>query len=100
MKKTAFLINTARGAIVRSGDLYEALMKGELAGAALDVYEQEPPQDNPLLHLDKVVTTSHIGAFTWESMETMGRMAARNVIDVLEGRRPEFAVNPQVLTLS
>jgi len=98
MKKTAYLINTARGGLMRGEDLYDALVHGELAGAALDVYETEPPIDNPLLTLDNVVTTSHIGALTWESMQNMGRMAAKNVIDVLHGRRPAHAVNPEVFT--
>jgi phosphoglycerate dehydrogenase-like enzyme len=73
------------------------LVKKELAVAALDVFEDEPPVGNPLLTLDNVVTTSHIGAFTWESMENMGSLAAQNVIDALQGRRPAFAVNPEVL---
>lgn len=98
MKKTAYLVNIARGGVVRSADLYDALVKKELAGAALDVFEEEPPIGNPLLTLDNVVTTSHIGAFTWESMENMGSIAAQNVIDVLQGRRPAFAVNPEVFT--
>ena len=93
MKPTAYLVNIARGGVVRSADLYDALQKKELAGAALDVFEDEPPVGNPLLTLDNVVTTSHIGAFTWESMENMGSIAAQNVIDVLQGRRPAFPVN-------
>jgi len=97
MKRTAYLVNIARGGVVRSADLYDALVKKELAGAALDVFEEEPPIGNPLLTLDNVVTTSHIGAFTWESMENMGSIAAQNVIDVLRGNRPTFPVNPQVV---
>jgi D-3-phosphoglycerate dehydrogenase len=96
MKRTSYLVNIARGGVVRSSDLYDALQKKELAGAAVDVFEKEPPIGNPLLTLDNVVTTSHIGAFTWESMENMGTTAAQNVIDVLQGRRPAFAVNPEV----
>jgi D-3-phosphoglycerate dehydrogenase len=96
MKRTAYLVNIARGGVVRSADLYDALQNGELAGAALDVFEEEPPIGNPLLTIDNVVTTSHIGAFTWESMENMGNIAAQNVIDVLQGRRAMFAVNPDV----
>lgn len=96
MKKNAYLVNVARGGVVSSSDLYDALTKGELAGAALDVFEEEPPVGNPLLTLDNVVTTSHIGAFTHESMERMGTTAARNIIAVLKGKRPGFVVNPQV----
>ncbi len=97
MKRTAYLVNIARGGVVRSSDLFDALQRKELAGAAVDVFEEEPPIANPLLTLDNVVTTSHIGAFTWESMENMGSMAAQNVIDVLQGRRPAFPVNSAVL---
>ena len=96
MKRTAYLVNIARGGVVRSSDLYDALLKKELAGAAVDVFEEEPPIGNPLLTLDNVVTTSHIGAFTWESMENMGSIAAQNIIDVVQGRRPAFPVNPEV----
>ncbi len=97
MKRSAYLVNIARGGVVSSADLYDALVKQELAGAALDVFEQEPPVGNPLLMLENVVTTSHIGAFTTESMENMGQTAAQGVIDVLAGRRPAFPVNPEVL---
>jgi D-3-phosphoglycerate dehydrogenase len=97
MKKTAYLVNIARGGIVRSVDLYDALVKGELAGAAVDVFEDEPPIGNPLLSLDNVVTTPHIGAFTWEALTNMGNIAAQNVIDVLRDRMPAYPVNPEVL---
>jgi D-3-phosphoglycerate dehydrogenase len=97
MKETAYLVNIARGGVVRSDDLYDALQHRELAGAALDVFEREPPHGNPLLALDNVVTTSHIGAFTWDSMRQMGTTAAQNILDVLQGRRPAFPVNPEVL---
>jgi len=96
MKRTAYLVNIARGGVVRSSDLFDALQRKELAGAAVDVFEEEPPIANPLLTLDNVVTTSHIGAFTWESMENMGTIAAQNLIDVVQGRRPAFPVNPEV----
>ncbi|MGD0015572.1 MAG: phosphoglycerate dehydrogenase [Bryobacteraceae bacterium] len=96
MKRTAYLVNVARGGVVSSADVYDALVKKELAGAALDVFEQEPPVGNPLLTLDNIVTTSHIGAFTTESMENMGQTAAQSVIDVLAGRWPAFPVNPEV----
>lgn len=98
MKRTAYLVNIARGGIVRSADLYEALVANELAGAAVDVFEEEPPIGDRLLRLDNVVATPHIGAFTWEALKAMGNMAAQNIIDVIQGRAPTFAVNPEVLS--
>jgi phosphoglycerate dehydrogenase-like enzyme len=77
-------------------DLYDALIKEELAGAALDVFDHEPPIGDPLLTLDNVVTTPHIGAFTKEAINNQCRQAVLNVIDVLHGRRPAFTVNPEV----
>lgn len=96
MKKSAYLVNVARGGIVNSMDLYDALIKEELAGAALDVFDHEPPIGNPLLTLDNVVTTPHIGAFTKEAINNQCRQAVLNAIDILHGRRPAFTVNPEV----
>ena len=93
MKPTAILINTARGGIIDEEVLYLVLKEGRLAGAALDVYEQEPPDDSPLRSLDNVVMTSHMGAHTREAIGAMGRLAVENLIAGLAGRRPEFTVN-------
>lgn len=94
MKPTAYLINIARGGVVKSNDLYLHLKEGKIAGAALDVLEEEPPKMNdPLLTLDNVIITSHIGAFTVESMNNMGRISARNIISVLKGQHPLYSVN-------
>ncbi|NLW56644.1 MAG: phosphoglycerate dehydrogenase [Firmicutes bacterium] len=90
MKETAILINTARGGIVDEKALLRALEEKEIAGAGLDVYEQEPPTDSPLRSLDNVVLTSHIGAHTFEAIARMGRMAVENVVAGLSGRRPPF----------
>ena len=93
MKKTAILINTARGGIVDEKALIQALEKKAIAGAGLDVYEQEPPTDSPLRTLDNVVLTSHIGAHTFEAISRMGRMAAENVVAGLSGQRPPYLLN-------
>jgi D-3-phosphoglycerate dehydrogenase len=95
MKKTAHLINTSRGKVVDEQALQKALQEGWIAGAATDVYSTEPPVDSSLLLLEALVTTMHMGAHTQESLAQMGRVAAQNVLDALEGRRPEFLVNPE-----
>ncbi len=97
MRPSAFLVNTARGGIVDEGALYEALREGRIAGAALDVFAEEPPDpDNPLLSLDNVVLSPHCAALTLECAQRVAMGAARAVMDVLEGRRPEGVVNPEV----
>jgi D-3-phosphoglycerate dehydrogenase len=96
MKREAFLINVARGGIVNEKDLYESLLAGEIAGAALDVFEEEPPRDSPLLKLDNVVVTPHIGAYTREVLREMSLRAARNVVEVMRGKRVKHVVNPEV----
>jgi D-3-phosphoglycerate dehydrogenase len=96
MKKTAHLINTSRGKIVDERALQKALEEGWIAGAATDVYSTEPPDGSPLLLLEELVTTMHMGAHTQEALAEMGRVAAQNVLDALEGRRPAFLVNPEV----
>ena len=64
MKENAFIVNCARGGIINEDDLYDALSQGKIGGAGLDVFEKEPPEDNPLLTLDNLVATPHIGAAT------------------------------------
>jgi D-3-phosphoglycerate dehydrogenase len=92
MKPAAYLINTARGALVDETALYSALTNGVIAGAALDVYVDEPPTGSPLLELDNVVLCAHIGAHTREAIERMGVMAAENVVRVLGGGEPHYRV--------
>lgn len=92
MRSSAYLINTSRGALVDERALYAALVKKQIAGAALDVYDVEPPIDNPLLQLENVVVTPHIGAHTQESIERVGVMAAENVLMVLRGNLPHHRV--------
>lgn len=97
MKPSAILINTARGGIVNEADLAEALKNHQIAGAALDVYDPEPPaQDNPLFQLDNVLLTPHIGAATDGAMQNMARACAQNIIDYFSGKRPGFVVNPEI----
>ncbi|MBU2609835.1 MAG: phosphoglycerate dehydrogenase [Chloroflexi bacterium] len=92
MKPTAYLINTARGALVDEDALYTALAQKQIAGAALDVFNEEPPKDSPLLQLENLVITPHIGAHTRESIERMGVMAAENVLQTLQGGEPHCRV--------
>jgi D-3-phosphoglycerate dehydrogenase len=98
MKPTAFLINTARGGLIDEKALIKALQEKKIAGAGLDVFEQEPLKESPLRELDNVVLTSHIAGYSIESTQASGRMAAQNVVTVLQGGRPDLAcvVNPQV----
>ena len=97
MKPTAILINTARGGIVNEADLAEALKNHQIAGAALDVFDPEPPAlDNPLFQLDNVLLTPHIGAATDGAMQNMARACAQNIIDYFGGKRPGFVVNPEI----
>jgi len=98
MKPTAFLINTARGSIVDEEALARILGEKAIRGAALDVFEKEPPDgSNPFLALENVVVTPHCAALTGECMRRMAMDAARGVCDVLEGRTPRFVFNPEVL---
>ncbi len=83
MKKTAVLVNAARGGIVSETDLYEALKNGVIGAAALDATEKEPPYGNPLLSLPNVTVTPHMGASTIDAVSRMGMIAAQNVLDIL-----------------
>ncbi len=94
MKPSAYLINMARGPIVDQAALYRALREGRIAGAALDVLEQEPPApDDPLLQLDNVLFSPHTSSWSAESVLQLRRDTARNVVDVLQGRTPRSVVN-------
>ncbi len=100
MKKSAFLINTARGPIVNEKELYKALKTGEIAGAGLDVMEQEPPdQDNPLLTLDNLIVSSHIAWYSDDSRLLLQLETTRAVVAVLKGGKPRSLVNPEVLNV-
>lgn len=93
MRSDAYLINTARGAIVDEAALVEALRRGEIAGAALDVFEHEPTVHPELIELDNVVLAPHIGSATVETRTEMAVLAARNAIAVLQGRPAVTPVN-------
>lgn len=98
MKPTAYLINTARGGVVNSEALYRALRDRRIAGAALDVFEQEPlPADSPLRGLDNLYMSPHAGGVTKDARALSGMNAAENVIRILRGERPLHIVNPEVL---
>ena len=93
MKPTAMLINCARGGIVDEVALYEALENGIIAGAAVDVFSQEPAEDNILLKSKKVVATPHVAASTNEAEESASIDIAKQVTDVLNGKAPKSPVN-------
>jgi len=96
MKKTAYLINTSRGAVIKEKELLEALKTKEIAGAALDVYENEPEITKGLEKLDNVILTAHIGSATRETRTKMGEIAIKNLIQGLKGEKPENCVNKEV----
>jgi D-3-phosphoglycerate dehydrogenase len=96
MKPTAILVNAARGGIIKEADLYRALKDGVIAGAGIDVFEEEPPADSPLLELDNVVLTPHTAAFTREALNNMSMGVVDQLIDYVQGKRPAYMVNPDV----
>ena len=96
MKPTAFLISDARGPVVDERALYQALKNGRIAGAALDVLEEEPtPADNPLFDLDNVVITPHMAGFSYETSVRTAQFAYDNVRRTLAGSPPESIVTPE-----
>jgi D-3-phosphoglycerate dehydrogenase len=100
MKKSAWLINTARGEVVDEEALIAALQEGEIAAAGIDTFRKEPPDDlNLICNAGKVVVTPHVAAATEESFNRMGVEAARNVMTILEGKKPDRGslANPEIL---
>jgi glyoxylate reductase len=97
MKSTAILVNTSRGPVVDEQALAEALKNGQIAGAALDVYEEEPKICPALLTLDNVVLAPHIGSASVETRTKMAVMAAENLVAALRGEVPKNLVNPEAL---
>ncbi|MBN1682991.1 D-glycerate dehydrogenase [Candidatus Bathyarchaeota archaeon] len=97
MKKTSYLINTSRGPVVNEKALYDALVNKKIAGAAIDVFEQEPtPIDNPLLKLDNIVVAPHIASSSYETREKMSEMVADNLITFFKGVTPPNLVNKEL----
>ena len=98
MKPEAYLINGGRGPVVDEQALIEALENGVIAGAGLDVYEQEPlPTDSPLLRLANAVTLPHIGSATHETRYAMAELAVDNLLAALQDRSTRNCVNPEVV---
>lgn len=98
MKKTAYLINTSRGPVVDEVALAKALKEKWIAGAAIDVHRKEPTDpDNPLLKLDNIIVTPHIGSATNETRLAMAMRAATNLTAALKGEKPRDFLNPEVL---
>ena len=95
MKPTAVLVNTARGPVIDEAALVAALKAGELFGAGLDVFENEPEVHPDLLELDNVVIVPHLGSATVATRDAMGMLAAENLFAALEGRRPPSLLNPE-----
>jgi phosphoglycerate dehydrogenase-like enzyme len=97
MKPTAYFINAARGGIVKEADLIAVLQEGKIAGAGIDVFEQEPtPVDNPLLKLDNIIVTPHAIAWGDDVYGANSVDSCSNVLTVLRGEIPKYTVNKQV----
>ena len=98
MKKGAFFVTAARGGIHDETALYEALKSGHLAGAGVDVWEQEPPPaDHPLLTLPNVIASPHTAGVTHAARKRLALMAAEQLIDVLRGGQPQRMLNAEAL---
>ena len=98
MKKTAFLINTSRGPVIDEKALVEALRKGKIAGAGLDVYEDEPRITPGLIGLENSVLLPHVGSATLETRTKMAEMAVCNLLAYLRGEKPPDMINPEIFS--
>jgi D-3-phosphoglycerate dehydrogenase len=97
MKPEAYFITTARGFIHDEAALADALRAKTIAGAGLDVWEDEPPpHDHPLMAFDNVMVSPHVAGSTIEARENMGRIAAEQALDILDGKKPPRLINPEV----
>ena len=95
-KKGSYLVNTARGPVVEEHDLVVALKAGQLAGAALDVFDNEPDIDPELIGMENVILTPHIASATHEARRKMGEQAVQAILDVFSGKKPKNLVNEDV----
>jgi D-3-phosphoglycerate dehydrogenase / 2-oxoglutarate reductase len=99
MKPSSYLVNTARGTVVDEKALFQALEKGLIAGAALDVFEEEPPSlDNPLLKLNNVIVTAHTAGLNRDCERKLAVQAAQAIVDYFQGKEPEFIYNKKDLS--
>ena len=98
MKPGVRIINTARGELIDAGALIRAIDDGRVAGAAIDVFRQEPPGEDPLLKHEKIIVTPHLGALTLEAQERVAVDAAQEVLAVLRGEPPRYAVNAPLVS--
>ena len=97
MKKSAYLINTARGSLLDEAAMVRALSEGWIAGAALDCYVEEPlPAEHPLRSAPNVLLCPHMAPYAWGNAREMNRGVAQNILDLMAGKRPELVVNPEV----
>jgi D-3-phosphoglycerate dehydrogenase / 2-oxoglutarate reductase len=97
MKRSAYLVNTARGPVIDEAALAQALDQKLIAGAALDVMEKEPPGTSPLFGRDNIIVTPHASFYSEESLVDLQTKAAEEVVRVLSGQAPRNPVNPEVL---
>jgi D-3-phosphoglycerate dehydrogenase len=100
MKRGAYVINTSRGGVIHEADLADALRSERIAGAGLDVFDEEPPaSDHPLFGIENVILTPHAAALTRECVVRMAVLGAQRVVDLLQGFLPHSVANPEVLAL-
>ncbi|MGB5747092.1 MAG: hydroxyacid dehydrogenase [Desulfobacterales bacterium] len=98
MKPTAFMINTSRGEVIQEDALVDALNHNKIAGAALDVFETEPPDaQNPLFQMENVILTPHAAALTKDAVAQLAEGSAQNVLNVLEGKKPSYSPNWEIV---
>ena len=97
LKPECRIVNTSRGALIDEEALALALNERRIAGAALDVFEEEPlPASHPLCHVSNALLTPHLASSTQESLERMSLQASQGLLDVLHGKKPEHVANPEV----
>ena len=100
MKPTAYIVNTSRGSIIDTTALYYALKNGQIAGAALDVLEQEPPGiEYEIANLDNFIITPHAAFYSESSLDDLKYKAALNLAKVLKGEAPQNVINEQILKI-